>query len=146
MVCFLFWVFYISNFIFPILSQQNVSGYFNKLESQVKIDENHKDIAFYIHKYVGSKIYNYCYCLFLFLLTTSFIGNIRALTQKEFLVLNTAPEIVVLQIYGDKLICAPFDRNTKEINKSFLILKLSEDTKQTISYQNVGPLRLKTEW
>jgi hypothetical protein len=67
-------------------------------------------------------------------------GSAAALRQTEFMVTNTVPEMVVLQIYGDNMICAPFDRNAKEVQRRFSIIKMASDSKLVLSLENIGPL------
>jgi hypothetical protein len=52
------------------------------------------------------------------------------------------PEVVVLQIYGDYLLTATFDRATKVIKKQLYILKVSEMAKTPLTTEKVGPLQV----
>jgi hypothetical protein len=61
------------------------------------------------------------------LLLAAGVGYLDASQEITFLVTNTSPEMVVLRIYGDTLICTPFDRNTKILDTSFVVLKIPED-------------------
>ena len=72
-----------------------------------------------------------------------FVGRYRAVTEDNYLVLNTCPERVVLRIYGDKLITVPFDRKTKTVSKSFLLLKVAEGSTTILRPEKVGPLSPK---
>lgn len=69
-----------------------------------------------------------------------FFGKNDAQKKVEFLVINSTPEQVVLKIYDDKLITAPFDRKTKTIERIFLIGKVGSDSHLMYSLENVGPL------
>lgn len=71
----------------------------------------------------------------------SSMGEAEAMNQRYFLVLNTNPEMVVLRASGENIICAPFDRKTREVKKSFSILKVAEDPKLVMNLENVGPLK-----
>lgn len=73
------------------------------------------------------------------------IGRSKAMTKNEFLVVATSPEMVVLRTYGDKLICAPFDRTTNEVKRTFSILKIAEDANLKLSLEKVGPLHMEKE-
>lgn len=74
-------------------------------------------------------------------LLASMAGEAQAMNQQNFLVLNTTPEMVVLRVYGENIICAPFDRTAKEVKKGFLILKMAEDSKLIMNLETVGPLK-----
>lgn len=80
----------------------------------------------------------------LFLLSTLwiislFVGRVQAQAQSQFLVTNTNPEMVVLRKYGDNLICATFDRTTKEVYPNFSIIDAKRPDLM-LSLENVGPL------
>lgn len=70
-------------------------------------------------------------------------GYDDAKSKIDYLVANTHPESVVLKIYEDTLILAPFDRTSKIVYKSFTIRKLGEGNLQ-LSTQAVGPLISKS--
>jgi len=76
---------------------------------------------------------------------THAIGRAIALNQSEFLVITTSSEMVVLRAYGDKLLCAPFDRTKKEVKRTFSILKIAEDSNLKLSLEEVGPLHMEKE-
>ena len=79
--------------------------------------------------------------LWLLLVISNNAGDAAALKQEEFLVANTSPEMVVLRIYGDHLICAPFDRATKEAQRSYSVLNVADDPQLMVRLEKVGPLR-----
>jgi hypothetical protein len=54
-------------------------------------------------------------------------------------------EVVVLRIYGDYLITAPFDETTKEIERKLYILKLDEISDMPLIYKKFGGLKPKDE-
>jgi hypothetical protein len=60
--------------------------------------------------------------------------------QDSFLVPVGAPDTVVLKIYGDKVITAPFSRSTRAVESKFKILK--PDSGQ-LQWEKVGPLHLE---
>ena len=71
-------------------------------------------------------------------------GTAEALKQDKFLVTNTSPELVVLRIYGDNLICVPFDRTTGEIEQSFSILKNTGEPVLVLRLEKLGQLHSPT--
>ena len=72
------------------------------------------------------------------------VGRYRAIYQESFYVTNTSPEAVVLQVTADYVICAPFDRSSKEIEPAFQILKNEEDPSIIFRLEQVGPLHPKS--
>lgn len=73
-------------------------------------------------------------------------GNDSARTSEIFYVIEKSdeiPEVVVLRIYGDYLLTAPFNNLTNEIEKSLYILKMSEMSKIALISKKVGKLHVK---
>jgi hypothetical protein len=84
--------------------------------------------------------------IFFFLIFNNFlsiIGSLDAINKKTFYVFQNTPECVVLYMSSDKAICAEFNRTTKEAINSFKIIPLGKDTSANISYEEIGPLRIK---
>jgi hypothetical protein len=73
------------------------------------------------------------------------IGMYGAVHKTEFLVVNTTPEAVVLRPYHDHLLCAYFNRETREIDESYFVLKTASDSGTTLTREEVGPLHLKKD-
>jgi hypothetical protein len=73
------------------------------------------------------------------------VGRSHARIQRGYLVANTDPEMVNLAIYGDKMILAPFHRDTKQVEQSFVILKVGEDPDLVLTREEIGPLRTRVD-
>ncbi|MBF0106742.1 MAG: hypothetical protein HQM16_15625 [Deltaproteobacteria bacterium] len=67
-------------------------------------------------------------------------GRYDAKNKKQYLVTKTTPEQVVLKFYDDNVICAPFDRYSKIIQRQFTIHKTGENASLTYHLENTGPL------
>jgi hypothetical protein len=72
-------------------------------------------------------------------------GRFEAMWKKEFLVPASRPESVILSTFGDNMIVAPFDRKTKEVERSFSILKKGEDPNLLLRWEMVGPLQVRIQ-
>lgn len=70
-------------------------------------------------------------------------GRSEATSKKIFPVLNTEPPMVVVKIYGDKLVAAKFNPKTRVVRKEFSIFKLGEHKNLSFSIRTVGPLIVK---
>ncbi len=80
--------------------------------------------------------------MFIALLFLSFsTGQIKAKSQDKFLIVHSVPETVVLRIYGDNLICAPFERERNQVTRSFVIRKMGDNPDIILNVEMVGPLR-----
>ena len=73
------------------------------------------------------------------------MGTSSASGQKEFLVVNTSPEAVVLRSYHDHLVCAYFDRESKEVERSFFVLDTASGPEFILTREDIGPLRVKDD-
>ena len=80
---------------------------------------------------------------FLLLFCVFWTGKAVANNQTEFLLVDLPPECVVLRIYADKFICAPLDREKKEVEKRFFIAKIGSDSHQQLRMEKIGPLNPK---
>lgn len=78
-------------------------------------------------------------------LFSSWAGSHRARRQEEFFVIPGSPEVVVLRIYGDKIICAPFNKDSKSIDGTLVIYSLSKNAPLALKRETIGPLRLLEE-
>jgi len=79
--------------------------------------------------------------LFILISGAYIYGYRKAMGQKLFLIRETTPEQVVLRIYGDKLITAPFDKQNKEVRYGyFYITKMGDEPNILIKFDVVGPL------
>jgi hypothetical protein len=128
-------------FVLPLLTQRGKT-YAKKLEMQEDTDRQVVDTYALIQRKFGNES---LLIILLFLggmLTASSAGMAEAIRQEEFLVTNTAPELVVLRIYGDNLICAPFDRKTGEIEQSFSVIKNTGETGLVLRLEKLGQLQL----
>lgn len=76
-----------------------------------------------------------------FIVITFSAGRATAAWKKTFLVAEDLPRTVVLQKYGDILVCAPFDRKTKKIEEPFLIRRMTEISGLRFTVQSIGPLK-----
>lgn len=70
-------------------------------------------------------------------------GHFEAMWKTDFLIPSSEPAHVVVSTYGDYIIVAPFDKQTKEIERSFSLLKKGDDPKILFQWQSVGPLHMK---
>lgn len=72
-----------------------------------------------------------------------FTARSRSLTQSEFLVMRADPECIVLRKYNDRFICAPFDRQRREIYQAFRIVNTSDIASSLVVAERVGPMVTK---
>ncbi len=124
-------------FIFPLITQRDKQGYNNKLAEQARIEATGVlgDLA---RRFRGP--YLLIYYLTIALYITYFAGQSIAYRQREFLVTTTPPELVVLRVYGNRIIAAPFDSTTSEVKPEFTIMNLDEPDTLVLKLVSLGPL------
>ena len=81
----------------------------------------------------------------LFLTLSLILGYSAAVKQNTYEVVNTTPEAVVLWHYDHDIVCAYFDRDTKEIRKSQFVLNIAGGPELTLTREKVGPLHFGKE-
>lgn len=128
-------------FVFPLFTHKNRT-YIGRLEAQEDIDRKVVGVLDYVSRLFGPDPLIVGLVFWFGISFSESAGMAQALNQAEFLVTNTSPEMVVLRVYGDNLICAPFDRNTKEVKSDFVFLRIAEDPNLVLSPEEVGPLHI----
>jgi hypothetical protein len=127
--------------IFALAFQHGDGSYSEKLVRQLEAEADRIDTWALVRQRFGANVTIIIITLVMVYLLSFFAGWGEGLKQEEFLVTNTSPEMVVLRIYGENIICAPFDRSTKEIEGKFVVLKLAEAPGLVFSLEKIGPLR-----
>lgn len=137
-----FTVFY--EFVWPMFQFRNKKSYLDKL-SENEISENKERSKHLIGRLFNS-LGTFGSAFVIALLLGSFMsydaGEAKATTQKEYLTVGESSNIVVLRVYDDMVICAPFNRDAKEIASKFIFRKLGDDPKLMYVRENIGPLKL----
>lgn len=133
-------------FVAPLISQRKITGYRNKLETQDRTERETQILLDYIIKRAGITIVSLGIIVALFLCSMLAVGYNTAVTQTDFLVPSTNQNLVVLRIYEDNLICAPYDIKTKEVEKTFIIIKLNDEPRPQLSLVRLGPLTSPNIW
>ncbi len=124
-------------FIFPLISQRDKASYAQKLAAQADLQRS---------GILGSlarrfrQPYLLVYYLGLALFVTFYAGQSSAFRQRDFLVADTNPECIVLRVYGEKAVCAHFNKNTKQVFAEFIILNLAETNAQEFTIKSLGPV------
>ncbi|MBU0506955.1 hypothetical protein KJ708_13280, partial [bacterium] len=70
-------------------------------------------------------------------------GRSDAKNQSTFLVIKTQQEQVVLRIYKDKIITAPFSRADKQVYQSFYIHNIGDHPDWLYHLEKIGPFYTK---
>lgn len=143
-----FVLFLFFDFVFPLIAKYKVTGYKAKLTAQDKIDDAARrgPLRSFIAR-EGGRPAQFIIVVGIFVLTTAHsAGRASALNKAEYLVPSDGDNIVVLRLYGDHLVCAPFDRDKKTVRPEFSILPLVDTSNQrSLNLEKVGPLRLEAE-
>ncbi len=127
--------------VFPLIVQPGKT-FISKLEVQEKLDLQFVDAISLMHIKFGKEAL-LVLAVFLFgIYVAPSAGKSEAIKQEEFLVTNTTPELVVLRIYGDNLICVPFNRTTGEIEENFSVIKNTGETGLALRLEKLGQLHL----
>ncbi|HEC36033.1 MAG TPA: hypothetical protein ENI39_05810 [Anaerolineae bacterium] len=130
-------------FIFPLLTQRGKGSYREKLVAQDDLDARTSDWYDLLARRLGVGPYSLVLLLLMALVVVYYAGQSTAMRQSTYLVTSTSPEMVVLRVYGGNMVCAPFDRDTREVKPSFVVLKVGEDPGLALHSEHVGPLRLE---
>lgn len=130
-------------FVFPLITQRQQTTYTKKLEAQEELDRRIRLPRSLIGNRISRPAIWATYAILVALVLSFNVGQGTALRQEEFLVTLSPSDRVVLRIYGDTLILAPFDRATQEIQREFAIQPIDKASELGLRLERVGPLRLE---
>lgn len=143
---FLFLALVFNQFLLPLIIQTNIAGYTNKLEAQDQMDTEAPGLLDYFAARVGRAFIFFGIAVLVFLGSMFLTGYQTAVTQTDFLVPSTNEDLVVLRIYGDNLICAHYDIETKEAYKTFIVIKSDDEPRPILRLVRLGPLVSPNIW
>jgi hypothetical protein len=132
------------NFIWPLITHHNKGTYYQKLAAfeQLEQQESLKTIWSFINSRKNlSIIYNLLFIIWLLHIFIYRIGYAEAERTDSFFVAKGPKPLVVLRIYGDKFICAPFDWKKKTVERKFYILDAQQQNDFCISWEYIGRLK-----
>jgi len=132
-------------FIVPIFQFRKKESYSEKLVADEMVEyepRSRSTLLGRIRVVLGPFGYVFFIALFITAGLVYEAGRVKALTKEYFLVLGESSNIVVLRTYNDLLICAPFNRKTKEIEQKLIFKKIVDNTDVIYVREKVGPLRL----
>lgn len=135
----------LGEFGLPLLTQRDKKSYREKLLGQEAVEARVTDLFHVFGRRFGTLPMTIAVVMIMAILLSNIAGRSQAKRQEEFLVLASSPETVVLRVYGDDLVCAQFDRATKEIQPNFFTIKrvsLPSEPRIQLNLEKVGPLRL----
>lgn len=132
-------------FLFPLFSQKDKASYEAKLVAQANYDyEEGKRLLWHsIDKRYGRFLVNALIFGFIALSSAYCLGFKNASEKTSYYIFVSSPERVVLAIYGDTIISAPFNRKTREIEPQLWVSKISENNNIIMQSEKVGKLHLK---
>lgn len=135
-------------FVLPLITQRGKGTYYQKLgaqeETSKKFQEPKTIFDFIAQKKSGLNLSRLIRAIIIFVilyLFASWIGLVEAQRQKNFLVIREPKPLVVLRIYGDKFVCAPFDSKAGTVEKALYILDTPSPHGLWLDWQQVGPLK-----
>jgi len=126
----------------PFLTQSKRLAYGDKVKAQDKADWESDKFRRKITEYFGPGLMHF-FVLLGFVFWAAYVtGGAHAEQQREFLVSDTEPKIVVLRNYANEFICSTFNETTKELLNEFTFLN-RDNLDQTLSFKlrMVGPLK-----
>ena len=126
----------------PLFTQSKHPTYRDKLEAEDKGEWEFDKFRKNIIKYFGPGLMQLLVFLFFISWAAYITGVAHAEQQREFLVIETEPQLVVLRDYANEFICGRFDETTKELLNVFSFLNRDNlDQNVFFKLKKVGPLK-----
>lgn len=126
----------------PFFTQSKRLKFRDKLKAQDKADWEVDKFRKKVTEYFGPGLMHF-FVLLVFVFWAAYItGVAHAEQQREFLVSDTEPKLVVLRNYANEFICGTFNETTKELLNEFTFLN-RDNLDQNVSFKlkKVGPLK-----
>jgi hypothetical protein len=143
-VLFLFFLF--DDFLYPLIIQRWKGTYREKIVAQLRTEmERPRITKMLLGPALNSKKASFLLYTAVFILLSFLAGHYEARSQIYFYVLSESPNVVLLRIYGENVVCASFDRKEKEISGSLTIQSLSDRGELKLRREKIGPLKVKQE-
>jgi len=126
----------------PLFTQSKHPTYRDKLEAEDKGEWEFDKFRKNIIMYFGPGLMQFFVVLFFISWAAYITGVAHAEQQREFLVIETEPQLVVLRNYANEFICGRFNETTKELLNVFYFLN-RDNLDQNVSFKlkKVGPLK-----
>ncbi|MFX0202363.1 MAG: hypothetical protein ACFFCW_40165 [Candidatus Hodarchaeota archaeon] len=137
----------ILEFVFPIFRFRDESTYIEKLEAEEDHEEMARGRSLFgiLQARIGTPRYILIIALIFGALFAYDTGRSVAIKKKDYQVLQGTPEVVVLRINDDLLICAPFDRSSRKVERQLIIKRLGEKSEIILKKERIGPLKIAVE-
>ncbi len=133
-------------FLWPFIFQKDKKTLEEKFLAQEKIEREviSNDLFSRIIEKIGRSIFQFLF-LSLVLLSIAFnMGRSEALNQKSFVLLGLNSNKTVIRIYSQNLIVIEFDRESKRVANSFLLINRDNFSESTpFITEEIGPLIIK---
>jgi hypothetical protein len=133
-----------AEFLWPLIIQHGKETYLQKLDAQEKLEDNVQSKTFW--GFIAQKrsrfiIMRSIFAASLIFILAMLIGDAEARRQRYFLVVREPQQLVVLRIYGDRFVCAPFDFKAGMVEKTLYILDTPKQSGLWLEWQRIGPLK-----
>ena len=134
-------------FIFPLLYGRGIKNYKKKVEYEIDYDLKEDTLVDKFARKIGKNAYLILFLAFMLYLSSGLIGAVQAKTWTSFTVIRSNPELIVLRKYSQNFICAPFNRERKEVRKNFIIKSVNSVAEEgsELIVENIGPLKVAEE-
>jgi hypothetical protein len=129
-------------YVTPMFGMKQRGGYFRGLiESEdAEMVIHRRGLVGRLKKRFGTGI---VFAAFLFLYVVPFIayhiGGAQARRQNTFLVAQELTELVVIRVYGDRVICAPLRPDMNALMPVIRVLRLTDGRALSLEVKRVGP-------
>ncbi len=139
LVCF----FVFLEFLLPLLTQRGKGTYLQKLRARDEHDNKMLWLPDWaVHRF-GLEPVTLFFVAVIAIIVSIGAGRSTALRKEMYLIRQTNPEEVLLKTYQGLMICAPFDRETRTLKRSFRFLKVNSEQGEEFVLEKVGPLAME---
>lgn len=127
-------------FLFLLRQKKSIKEKLQRVEDEYVSSEDKLDWIDHLIKRFNREERMFFILIMLIPFISFLFGNGEAMKQEKFQIIANK---VVLKKYNEVFICASFDRKTKILSDSLILVKLSESQPLILKTEKIGPLNVK---
>ncbi len=132
----------IIDLLVPFITKNKSLTYQEKVIEQRKIELGENLILQLIINLFGRKTIKFSVFILIFFYFTFSLGHSISISKKEYLVLENNQKFALVAKYSETLIFEEYDLDNKTFIKNFKIIKIGENSLDTLILKKVGPLEI----
>lgn len=130
-------------FLFMLRNKKTLKEKLQKVEDDYLTKDDNFDWFVFLMKRFTQEEKVFTSIIILIPLISFLFGNGEAMKQEKYEVISSYENTVVLKKYNEIFVCAKFNRKTKSLSDSLILIKISENNPIILKTEKIGQLKTK---